>query len=161
MAHDLGCISGSPAVGARRVGRCPAVTAALVVVAYLTDSVYDQKVRISKGGIVALPEPVDDEVGRVVIRGRGQVTLPAHVRLQLGLKEGDDLLITVEDGRVVLTPGTLVPRDQAWYWTRRWQAGERAADADLTRGRRGRVFDSDEEFLAVLAAGVDDPTVLR
>jgi AbrB family looped-hinge helix DNA binding protein len=110
---------------------------------------------------VALREPVDDQVGRVVIRGRGQVTLPADVRLQLGLKEGDDLLITVEDGRVVLTPATLVPRDQGWYWTHRWQAGERAADEDLANGRRGRVFDSHDEFLAALTAGVDDPSALR
>jgi AbrB family looped-hinge helix DNA binding protein len=110
---------------------------------------------------VAQLRHVDDHAGRVAIRGRGQVTLPADVRLQLGLKEGDDLLITVEDGRIVLTPATLVPRDQTWFWTREWQAGERAADADLAAGRRGRVFDSDDEFLAVLAAGVDDPSALR
>jgi AbrB family looped-hinge helix DNA binding protein len=51
------------------------------------------------------------QVGHVLTRGRGQATLPAGVRLQLDLKDGDDLLIAVEDGRIVLTPATLVPRD--------------------------------------------------
>jgi AbrB family looped-hinge helix DNA binding protein len=110
---------------------------------------------------VAQPRRVEDRVGRVAIRGRGQVTLPADVRLRLGLKEGDDVLITIEDGRIVLTPATLVPRDQSWFWTREWQTGERAADADLAAGRRGRIFASDDEFLAALAAGVDDPSALR
>jgi hypothetical protein len=66
-----------------------------------------------------------------------------------------------EDGRIVLTPVALAPRDQAWYWTAQWQAGERQVDVDLAAGRYGRVFDSEEEFLAALDAGVDDPTTLR
>ncbi|MFC7481787.1 AbrB/MazE/SpoVT family DNA-binding domain-containing protein [Luedemannella flava] len=41
--------------------------------------------------------------GRAVLRARGQVTLPAHVRTELDLHDGDDLLVTVEAGRVVLT----------------------------------------------------------
>jgi hypothetical protein len=77
------------------------------------------------------------------------------------LKEGDDLLVTVEQGRIVPTPATPVPRDQSRYWTRDWRAGERAADADLASGRMGRVFGSDEKFLAALTAGVDDPAVLQ
>jgi AbrB family looped-hinge helix DNA binding protein len=120
-----------------------------------------RKSELRRENVVAQPRHVEEQAGRVVIRGRGQVTLPADVRLQLGLKEGDHLLVTVESGRVVLTPATLVPRDQSWYWSRDWQAGEQAANADLAAGRRGRVFDSDEEFLAALAAGVDDPSALR
>lgn len=107
------------------------------------------------------PQPVEEYPGRAIIRGRGQITLPAQVRLQLGLHEGDDLLVTVEDGRIILTPATLIPRDQAWYWTPEWQDGEREVDAGLAAGQAGRVFDSDEEFLAALASGVDDPTALR
>lgn len=50
---------------------------------------------------------------------------------------------------------------QDWFWTPEWQAGERQVDADLAAGKPGQVFGSDEEFLAALAAGVDDPSVLR
>lgn len=64
--------------------------------------------------------------------------------------------MTVEDGRVVLTPATLIPRDQAWYWTEQWQAGEREVDRELAAGVPGRVFSNDEEFLAALQRGIDD-----
>jgi hypothetical protein len=36
--------------------------------------------------------------------------------------------------------------DQAWFWARAWQAGEREADADLAAGRVSR-FDGDDIFL--------------
>jgi predicted transcriptional regulator len=39
--------------------------------------------------------------------------------------------------------------DQAWFWTPRWQAMEREADADLAAGRVTH-FESDEEFLDAL-----------
>jgi hypothetical protein len=81
--------------------------------------------------------------------------------MRLGLREGDPLLISVEDGRVVLTPAALIPRDQEWFWQPDWQAGEREVDADLAAGKPGRVFDNDEEFLTALATGVDDPAALR
>jgi hypothetical protein len=36
--------------------------------------------------------------------------------------------------------------DQAWFWTERWQAMEREADADIEAGRV-TVFETTEEFL--------------
>jgi hypothetical protein len=55
-----------------------------------------------------------------------------------------DLL--VEDGKVVLTPAAVVPRNQMWFWTPEWQAREAEADADLAVGS-STTYDSDEEFL--------------
>lgn len=109
---------------------------------------------------MAQPDPIHDTPNEAVVRARGQITLPAEVRLQLGLREGDHVIVTVHDGRAILTPAALIPRDQRWYWTPEWQAGEREADADIAAGR-GRVFDTDAEFLAALEAGVDDPSTLR
>ncbi len=37
--------------------------------------------------------------------------------------------------------------DQTWYWTQEWQAGERAADADISEGRVSHEFDNVEELL--------------
>ena len=34
-----------------------------------------------------------------------------------------------------LRPKVAVPADQAWFFTAEWQAGERAADADIAAGR--------------------------
>jgi hypothetical protein len=50
--------------------------------------------------------------------------------------------------------------DQAWFWTEEWQAGERRVDAQILAGQ-GRVFYSDEEFMAALEAAIEDPSALR
>jgi hypothetical protein len=45
--------------------------------------------------------------------------------------------------------------DQSWYWSEEWQAGERAAEADLAAGR-GQVFDTMEDFLQDLGLDLDE-----
>ncbi len=51
------------------------------------------------------------------------------------------LLGEISDGRI--------DSEQAWFWTREWQAREREADEDRAGGRVTR-YESDEEFLAAL-----------
>jgi AbrB family looped-hinge helix DNA binding protein len=84
------------------------------------------------------------------LRARGTITLPQDVRDRLDLAEGDQLIVTVEDDRIVLTPTSLIPDDQAWFWTPEWQAREQEADEAMARGERGTVFNSGEEFLEFL-----------
>jgi len=90
------------------------------------------------------------------LRARGTITLPQDVRDKLDLSEGDQLIVTVEDDRIVLTPTSLIPDDQAWFWTPDWQAKEAEVDEAQARGERGTVFASDDEFLAFLDANVTD-----
>ena len=56
------------------------------------------------------------------------------------------------DGAAILlseiSDGHIDP-EQAWFWTREWQAKEREADGDLAGGR-ATGFATDEEFLAAL-----------
>jgi len=85
------------------------------------------------------------------LRARGTITIPQDVRDALDLAEGDQLVVTVEEDRIVLTPTSLIPDDQAWFWTPEWQAGERDADADLGAGRT-ETFGSGEEFMEALGA---------
>jgi len=75
----------------------------------------------------------------------GQITLPASVRRELGVEEGDLVEIEVVDEKAVLMPKRLVDRNQAYFWTKRWQEEEREADADV-KGGRVKVFDSVEEL---------------
>jgi AbrB family looped-hinge helix DNA binding protein len=84
------------------------------------------------------------------LRARGTVTIPQDVRDRLDLAEGDQLIVTVEDDRIVLTPTSLIPDDQAWFWTPEWQSMEHEADEAVARSDRGTVFESEEEFLAFL-----------
>ena len=79
----------------------------------------------------------------------GQITLPASVRERLGIEEGDLVEIEVEDERAVLVPKKLVDNSQAYFWTRKWQEGEREADEDIKAGRV-KTFDSVEELISDL-----------
>jgi AbrB family looped-hinge helix DNA binding protein len=84
------------------------------------------------------------------VRSNGQITLPSGIRRKANIKEGDLLQIVVEaDGTLRLVPQIAVNRSQAWFWTRRWQAGEREADDDLLEGRF-EDFSSMEDLIADL-----------
>jgi AbrB family looped-hinge helix DNA binding protein len=74
----------------------------------------------------------------IQVRKKSQVTLPQSVRKKLGIEEGDFLDVRVRDGEIVLKVKKLVDADQAWFWTKRWQEGEREADEDI---KAGRVFE--------------------
>lgn len=85
------------------------------------------------------------------VQSRGTVALPADLRRRLHLDQGDAQvkLIERDDGRIELVPVVAVPADQAWFWTDRWQAMEREADADIAAGRV-TVVDSADELIAHL-----------
>jgi len=76
----------------------------------------------------------------------GQITLPASVRRELGIEEGDLLEIEVLDERAVLVPKKLVDKSQAYFWTKKWQEGEIEAEEDIKAGRV-KAFDSVEELI--------------
>jgi AbrB family looped-hinge helix DNA binding protein len=79
----------------------------------------------------------------------GQVTLPASVRRELGIKEGDLIEVVVEDEKAVLIPKRIVDKSQAYFWTKEWQEAEREASADIAAGRV-KTFDSAEELVKEL-----------
>ena len=84
------------------------------------------------------------------VRSNGQITLPSGVRRKANIKEGDLLEIVVEaDGTLRLVPKIAINRSQAYFWTRRWQEGEREADDDLIEGRF-EDFSSMEDLIADL-----------
>jgi AbrB family looped-hinge helix DNA binding protein len=79
----------------------------------------------------------------------GQITLPASVRKELGIEEGDLVEIEVVDEKAVLMPKKLVDKSQAYFWSRKWQEGEREADEDIKAGRV-KAFNSVEELISDL-----------
>ena len=87
----------------------------------------------------------------VSVRSRGTLALPADLRrrLHLDVPESQVRLIDHGDGRVELVPVVAVSADQAWFWTDRWQAMEREADADIAAGR-STVVDGADELIAHL-----------
>ena len=70
------------------------------------------------------------------IRSNGQITLPSSVRRRANLKEGDLLEVSVEpDGSLRLSPKIVVDREQAFFWTKRWQGEEQKISADIETGK--------------------------
>lgn len=69
------------------------------------------------------------------LRGRSQITIPKNIIESLGLKEGDNLNIEIENGKIIVKPVVMVPKDQAWFWTDRWQEAEKEVDLDIKAGR--------------------------
>ncbi|MEV7935455.1 AbrB/MazE/SpoVT family DNA-binding domain-containing protein [Kitasatospora sp. NPDC088264] len=95
------------------------------------------------------------------VRKKGVVTIPQEIREQLDLQEGDQLVVAVEDGRIVLTPASVIPDDQAWFWGAAWQ--EQEVDEAIAEGDRGEVFQDGDAFLQSLAdeGGLDLEEIKR
>jgi antitoxin PrlF len=88
-------------------------------------------------------------MSRTVVRGKGNVTIPADIRREARLEEGDPMDVSLVEEGILLRPQKVIDSTQAWFWTPAWQAGEREASEELAAGK-GRVFESGEEFLRSL-----------
>lgn len=49
-----------------------------------------------------------------------------------------------------LTPPAPIPKDEAWFWSEDWLAGEREVNEDIKAARISKAFDTPEELLADL-----------
>lgn len=78
----------------------------------------------------------------IQIRKKAQITLPLSIRRQLHIEDGDVVDVRVQDGEIILKLKKLVDKDQAWFWSRRWQEGEAVAEADRAEGRVHRFGDA-------------------
>ncbi|MFH2204459.1 MAG: AbrB/MazE/SpoVT family DNA-binding domain-containing protein [Elusimicrobiota bacterium] len=68
----------------------------------------------------------------VLLGKRNQVTIP-----KIFLPDGVSLFSCekMDDGAIVLRPRISIPAHQNYYWTAKWQQGERKASEDIRRGR--------------------------
>jgi antitoxin PrlF len=63
---------------------------------------------------------------------KAQTTIPQAVRAALGLREGDEIAYSIEEGRVVLTRATAEPADDPFHTFIEWNSeADRRAYADL------------------------------
>jgi len=72
---------------------------------------------------------------QIQLRKKAQLTLPQSVRKKLGIEEGDFLDVQVRNGEIVLKVKKLIDKEQAWFWSERWQRGENEAEEDIRSGR--------------------------
>ena len=86
------------------------------------------------------------------LRARNQLTLTPELLKQLDLNVGDEIELTVVDGKLIGIPKISVDKSQAWYWTPQWQEGEHEAEEELkellnSRFEGARKYQSADDFL--------------
>ena len=79
-----------------------------------------------------------------------QVTIPGKIFKALQLEVGDYLDVRVTEEGIFMLPKKLVPKDQAWFYTKEWQAKEREADEAIARGEISNQFETVDELISHL-----------
>lgn len=65
------------------------------------------------------------------IRTRSQITIPIEIVKTLNLKQGDTLEVEVDGDHIILRPVVAVPKDQAYFWSKKWQEEEKQVQSDI------------------------------
>ena len=65
-----------------------------------------------------------------------QITIPAKLRQNLNIEEGDYLEARINKGIFMFKPKKLVDidPDQAWFWTDQWQKEEKEVEEQIANG---------------------------
>ncbi len=87
----------------------------------------------------------------LTLGSRATLTLPVELRRKLCLDTGDPIEVNIENGRLILTPVTTVPR--RLRLTPEGEAKEREAESDIKSGKL-KSFDSAEELIKDLHANI-------
>ncbi|MFH1026273.1 MAG: AbrB/MazE/SpoVT family DNA-binding domain-containing protein [Nitrospirota bacterium] len=79
----------------------------------------------------------------LTVSPKRQIAIPKDVCERLHIKEGDQLILEVREGKLVLEPSINIPRSQAWFWTEEVQEKIKNADKNFKVGKY-RKYDVDE-----------------
>ena len=80
--------------------------------------------------------------GILPIRERGLIAVKSILK-EMNASDADILRYEIKEGRLILTPQITVDKDQAWFWSKRWQDGEREAEDDKLNKRTKQFDDVD------------------
>ena len=81
----------------------------------------------------------------VQLRDKSQITLPAKIQKELGIKKGDYLEVSIEDDRIILIPKVLVDKKEITLS----KAGEKYLQEALNDIKEGKIksFDKTEDLM--------------
>ncbi|MBF7084423.1 AbrB/MazE/SpoVT family DNA-binding domain-containing protein [Desulfallas sp. Bu1-1] len=82
----------------------------------------------------------------VELKQKSQVTIPSELVKKMNLRPGDKLEIEEKDGRIIITPVVVIPRDQMWFYSKEWQQGEARVDKDIKEGKIKTASSKEELF---------------
>lgn len=89
----------------------------------------------------------------VDLKQKSQVTIPKEFVKRLKLSVGDKLDVEIKDGRLIITPVVVVPKDQMWFYSKNWQSEEAAVDRDIAAGKVHEATSREQLFEGL---GLDD-----
>ena len=69
------------------------------------------------------------------ITGHYQVVIPKEIREKSGLKEGDIVSFEEKDGEIIMNPVHIVRKDQAYFWSKKWQESIKRSEEEIKKGK--------------------------
>lgn len=90
--------------------------------------------------------------GILPIRERGLIAVKSLLK-EMNASDADILRYEIKEGKLILTPQITVDKDQAWFWSKHWQDGEREAEDDKIT-KRTKQFDDVNNLMEDLLEGV-------
>lgn len=79
----------------------------------------------------------------LTVSSKRQIAIPKEICEKLHIKEGDQLILEIKEGRLVLEPSFNIPRSQAWFWTEKVQEKVKKAEKNFIAGK-GKKYRIDE-----------------
>ncbi len=64
-----------------------------------------------------------------------QVTIPSEIRRNCALKEGDLVNFEIRNGEIVINPICIVKKDQAYFYSNKWQKAIKKSEKEIKAGR--------------------------
>ncbi len=86
----------------------------------------------------------------IKVKNRFQITIPAFLRKQFNIAEGDYMEIENSKNGILIKPVKVIHPDQEYFYTKEWQKGEAEADRDIAEGNMLGPFDNADEVLEAL-----------
>ena len=81
------------------------------------------------------------------ISPKHQITIPKEAFKKLHLEVGDFLEVETTQEGLLLIPKKLIPKDQAWFWTKEWQTKEKEVDEAIAKGEVSGPFKTADELI--------------
>ncbi len=93
--------------------------------------------------------------GILPIRERGLIAIKSLLK-EMNAGDAEILRYEIKEGKLILTPQIAIDKDQAWFWSKHWQEGEREAEEDKLN-RRTKQFAEVNALMKDLLEETEDP----
>jgi AbrB family looped-hinge helix DNA binding protein len=82
----------------------------------------------------------------VDFKTKSQVTIPSEIVKKFNLMPGDKLEVDINNCQIIITPVAIVPKDQLWFYSKKWQKMEKEVDEQIEKGQVKKVDNPEELF---------------